>query len=189
MYLQRLGPSAAVNTVEEFRALPTQLGMTDAPYLGEDGDLFGPGGLLEPPADDLAYLAAVANPTAVPDLSAYVDYRNEYIRVFREVMEANDLDAIVFPQAPEEYPGVFSEQMISQTASGMNTANFPGVVVPAGAYESGTPFALLFVGDLWTEGQLLSFAYDYEQATHHRIVPTLVTEPYPNIPNPIPLER
>jgi len=32
---------------------------------------------------------------------------------------------------------------------------------------------------MWSEPDLLAFAYDYEQATRHRIVPTLVETPYP----------
>ena len=31
---------------------------------------------------------------------------------------------------------------------------------------------------MWSEPDLLAFAYHYEQATKHRIVPELVEEPY-----------
>jgi len=187
-YLQRLGPNAVVNTLSEYRALPTVVGLKTAPHLNEAGDLFGPGGLRAPSPDDAAAIAQLENPTIPPDLSANFAYREKYLAAFRSVMKAHNLDAMVFPQAPEEYPGVFAGQRMSQTAAGMNTPNLPGVVVPAGKYASGTPFAIMFVGDLWAEGALLNFAYDYEQATHHRIVPKLVTEPYP-VPKEIPPER
>jgi Asp-tRNA(Asn)/Glu-tRNA(Gln) amidotransferase A subunit family amidase len=49
----------------------------------------------------------------------------------------------------------------------------PVVTVPAGYYDSGAPFNLVFVGKLWSEAELLSFAYDYEQATKHRKAPVL----------------
>jgi len=32
--------------------------------------------------------------------------------------------------------------------------------VPAGEYANGAPFALIFVGRMWSEAELLSFAYD-----------------------------
>ncbi len=47
------------------------------------------------------------------------------------------------------------------------------MTLPAGAYASGSPFNLIFVGRMWSEGDLLACAYAYEQATHHRRAPTL----------------
>ena len=52
------------------------------------------------------------------------------------------------------------------------------MTVPAGQYANGAPFGLIFVGRMWSEAELLAYAYAYEQATHHRIVPTLAEEPY-----------
>jgi hypothetical protein len=53
----------------------------------------------------------------------------------------------------------------------------PGVVVPGGYYEDGTPFATYFIGQMWEEGELIGLAYDYEQATLHREAPVMVPEP------------
>ena len=47
----------------------------------------------------------------------------------------------------------------------------PGVVVPGGYYSDGTPFAMYFIGRMWDEATLIGLAYDYEQATLHRIGP------------------
>ena len=55
----------------------------------------------------------------------------------------------------------------------INIAGLPGVTVPAGAYRSGAPFSLIFVGPMWSESQLLNMAYAYEQHGRHRIVPRL----------------
>jgi Asp-tRNA(Asn)/Glu-tRNA(Gln) amidotransferase A subunit family amidase len=49
----------------------------------------------------------------------------------------------------------------------------PSVTVPAGYHASGAPFCLIFVGQLWSEANLLSFAYAYECATLHRRTPIL----------------
>ena len=47
----------------------------------------------------------------------------------------------------------------------------PGVTVPAGYYASGAPFSLIVVGRMWSEADLLAYAYAYEQATRHRRAP------------------
>ncbi|MBW3661867.1 MAG: amidase [Actinobacteria bacterium] len=66
-------------------------------------------------------------------------------------------------------------------------AGYPTVAVPAGATGNGhRPINLAFLSTAWTEPQLLSFAYDYEQATLQRVPPTevnagaLVTEACPD---------
>ena len=61
----------------------------------------------------------------------------------------------------------------ASTVGEINIAGLPGVTVPAGAYRSGAPFSLIFVGPLWSEAQLLAMAYAYEQHGRHRIVPHL----------------
>ena len=53
-------------------------------------------------------------------------------------------------------------------------AMIPAVAVPAGFYASGLPFGLEFSARPWTDGDLLSIAYAWEQATHLRQPPTLV---------------
>src|SRR3954468_6518866 len=49
-------------------------------------------------------------------------------------------------------------------------AGYPTVMVPLG-YASGEPFGLGFLGKAKTEAKLLAYAYDYEQASHARVVP------------------
>jgi aspartyl-tRNA(Asn)/glutamyl-tRNA(Gln) amidotransferase subunit A len=45
--------------------------------------------------------------------------------------------------------------------------------MPAGYYESGAPFCLIFVGRMWSEADLLAYAFAYEKATTHRKAPVL----------------
>lgn len=74
---------------------------------------------------------------------------------------ADDLDAIVAPG--NTYANVSA------------AAGYPTVVVPAGyAGEGRDPFGLSFLADGYSEPRLISFAYDYEQATQLRIPPTEV---------------
>ena len=52
-------------------------------------------------------------------------------------------------------------------------AGYPTVVVPAGYTGEGrNPFGLSFLADAFSEPDLISFAYDYEQATKLRVPPT-----------------
>jgi amidase len=111
------------------------------------------------------------HPDIRPDLSEFNRLRESYLRIFNHVMRANHLDALVFPQATESIPALFSDTLISETTvSPLNIAGLPGVTVPAGQYRgTGAPFSLIFIGRPWSEADLLGLAYDYEQATHHRI--------------------
>jgi Asp-tRNA(Asn)/Glu-tRNA(Gln) amidotransferase A subunit family amidase len=52
----------------------------------------------------------------------------------------------------------------------------PAIVVPGGWYANGLPFGLEFSARRWHDGELLGWAYAYEQATHHRHAPTLATQ-------------
>jgi Asp-tRNA(Asn)/Glu-tRNA(Gln) amidotransferase A subunit family amidase len=75
-------------------------------------------------------------------------------------------------------------EIADTTVSEINIGGFPGVTVPAGDYRSGAPFGLLFVGRLWSDGDLLAMAYDYEQATKLRRAPALVERPKADPPPP-----
>ena len=65
----------------------------------------------------------------------------------------------------------------STTVPEINILGTPGITVPAGYYEDGSPFSVIFVGEPFSEAELLGLAYDYEQATMLRQAPILVPEP------------
>jgi amidase len=56
----------------------------------------------------------------------------------------------------------------------VNRIGVPTVVVPAGFYDSGLPFGLEMSARPWRNGDLLGWAYAYEQATKLRRPPILV---------------
>ena len=56
----------------------------------------------------------------------------------------------------------------------VNMIGVPAVVVPGGFYPSGLPFGLEISARPWKDGDLLGWAYAYEQATQHRRPPVLV---------------
>lgn len=117
---------------------------------------------------------SVTHPADAPDLTEFFTLRQQYLDAFNAVMEAHDLDALVFPQSFASLPTRESDEFYSATTvSEVNIAGLPAITVPAGQYGDNSPFGLIFVGRQWSEALLLSLAYDYEQATGHRIVPTL----------------
>jgi len=91
------------------------------------------------------------------------------------VFEANKLDAIVYPTSPTP------ATLINSTAAGgggaasatsfANETGFPDLIVPAGVTDSGLPVTISFLGVAWSEPKLLGYGYDFEQATHARIMP------------------
>ncbi|HEX4019847.1 MAG TPA: amidase [Acidobacteriaceae bacterium] len=88
------------------------------------------------------------------------------------------LDGFVYPamQEPsydETVPGASTWGPPTETAW-VNRIGIPAVSVPGGFYANGLPFGLEISGVRWKDGDLLGYAYAYEQATHNRRLPKLV---------------
>ncbi|BDP42600.1 amidase [Deinococcus aetherius] len=120
--------------------------------------------------------SALEDPSVLPDLSRFWHARERLLHEFDLVLATSALDALVFPQRVGDLPRLDGVgDIASSTEPEINIAGLPGVTVPAGYHVSGAPFALMFVGPMWSEADLLAFAYDYEQATRHRRAPVLQT--------------
>lgn len=123
------------------------------------------------------YPDGLPNVKVAPDLSDFVNTKTTYMRMINGVIDKYDLDAFVYPQTWKEIPLLDSKDSFGNTTvPEINIAGIPQVNLPAGYYKSGTPFSLAFFGKAWSEAELLGMAYDYEQATHHRKAPVLVTK-------------
>ncbi|MGB6131958.1 MAG: amidase [Acidobacteriaceae bacterium] len=88
------------------------------------------------------------------------------------------LDGFVYPalQEPtydETVPGASKWGPPSETAW-VNRIQIPAVSVPGGFYADGLPFGLEISGKRWMDGDVIGYAYAYEQATHNRRLPKLV---------------
>lgn len=161
-YLDRLGPNAAIKTVEDFAKLT------------KEEDAFGPKGVLGFMPNLPQFAAHAANPRTPPDISQFIELKAQYLSIFEEVFAKHKLDALVMPQMRQELPPLKGHDTIQETTVGeINIAGLPGVNVPAGYYASGSPFSLIFVGHQWSEADLLGLAFSYEQATNHRWAPKL----------------
>ena len=99
---------------------------------------------------------------------------------YDEVFDRLHLDGFVYPATqmppPDEtmpQDGRFSGGPHSATGW-VNMIGVPAVVVPGGFYATGLPFGLEISARPWKDGDLLGWAYAYEQATKHRRPPVLV---------------
>ena len=88
------------------------------------------------------------------------------------VMDANRLDAIVYPTIRRIAPLIGGAQAGSNAALSANTG-FPAISVPAGFTPGGFPVGVELIGRPFAEPTLLALAFDFEQATHHRRPPLL----------------
>lgn len=95
-----------------------------------------------------------------------------YVHAAMEGVFANySLHALLYPTSPKpvsliELP---NELPAGEGVSPLNIANltgFPDLVIPVGMGPEGLPVTVSLMGRAFTEGRLLSFAYDFEQATH-----------------------
>jgi amidase len=165
VYFRGLGPGAAFHSIEEWEEL--------------SGKEFRRGRRRQPPV----------RPSATEQGDAYQAWRAEIRSLFRKVLEDNELDGLFFPQAGGPIrPLIENPDSLNYNPNNhpelpsniINDIGIPVVTVPFSYYENGTPFVLAFIGDSWTEAELLGFAYDFEQATKARIAPTLVPKPSPS---------
>jgi amidase len=106
--------------------------------------------------------------------------RQKALDAYNEALDRLHLDGFVYPATqmppPDEtmpQDGKISEGPHSDTGW-VNMIGVPAIVVPGGFYTDGLPFGLELSARPWKDGDLLSWAYAYEQATKHRRPPVLV---------------
>ena len=159
VYLQGLGHQALFHSVAEWEALT--------------GEEFPEAGRRRTPT----------RPSATEEGDAFQAWRRKLLELYRAVLEISDLDGLFFPQAgapirdlveDPERPEYSPNNHPELPSNVVNALGVPVVTVPFAYYDDGTPFVLAFIGDTWTEAQLLAYAYDFEQATKARIPPHLV---------------
>jgi amidase len=100
-----------------------------------------------------------------------------------KAMADHRLDAIVH-KAVEHQPTLIAEGIqppfVDQKgAPSINTflVFVPSIVVPAGFTRDNLPAGITFLGRPYDDGNMIKFAYAFEQATHHRKPPVMTTLP------------
>jgi amidase len=112
----------------------------------------------------------------------FIGPRTKALAMYMETLDRLHLDGYVYPAAQMPPPDETMPQdgQISggpHSATGwVNMIGVPAVVVPGGFYPGGLPFGLEISARPWRDGDLLGWAYAYEQVTNHRRPPMLVEQ-------------
>jgi amidase len=101
-------------------------------------------------------------------------------QIYMDTLDQFHLDGYVYPaiQMPPVDETLPQDGQVSggphSDTSWVNMIGVPAVVVVGGFYPGGLPFGMEFSGRPWKDGDLIGYAYAWEQATHHRHPPVLV---------------
>ncbi|WP_331271908.1 amidase [Motilibacter aurantiacus] len=96
--------------------------------------------------------------------------RQQLQQLTRELMEAYDLDALVYPTIKQVARTIGEAQPGSNCGLSAQTG-FPALTVPAGLTPGGMPVGVELLGLPFSEPTLLGMGYSYEQLTKHHALP------------------
>jgi amidase len=169
-FLAEYGPSQYHSAAEYEKAVGSPL----------PGTIIGSGGVIERKDRPSVVQALIESD---PQANAnFFTPRQRALAAYGEALDRLHLDGLVYPAAqmppPDEtmpQDGGISEGPHSATGW-VNMIGVPAVVVPGGFYPGGLPFGLEISARPWKDGDLLGWAYAYEQATKHRRPPVLVEQ-------------
>jgi amidase len=167
-FLKDFGPAQYHSAAEYEKALGSPLGAT---ILGQEPSNMRFGDVVVTQCDVETSPESKAN---------YYDPRRRALAAYLEPLERLHLDGYVYPaiQMPPVDETMAQDGRVSEgphsATSWVNMLGVPAVVVVGGFYPGGLPFGMEISGRPWKDGDLLGFAYSWEQATHHRHPPVLV---------------
>jgi amidase len=155
-YLQSLGPSARVRSLEELIAFNEAHRDRELRWFGQETLVESQrrGGLSDP-----EYLQAQERCAA-------------WTRELEEALEAGKLDAVVAPTGGPAHvvDRVLGDHGLGGSSGYAAVSGLPSITVPCGDVM-GLPVGLFFMGRRWQEGRLLGLAHAFESATRARITP------------------
>jgi Asp-tRNA(Asn)/Glu-tRNA(Gln) amidotransferase A subunit family amidase len=108
-----------------------------------------------------------------PACKAEADYREAFRAAVAMTMDAEKLDAFVYPtwSNPPRLIGDLNTPHGDNSQVFSPTTGWPAIQVPMGYTRGTLPAGLTIFGRAWSEATLIKFAYAYEQATRHRHPP------------------
>src|SRR3954469_12683652 len=102
------------------------------------------------------------------------EYREQFRRAVLATMDAQKLDAFIYPtwSNPPRLIGDLNTPHGDNSQVFSPTTGFPAINVPMGYTRGGTlPAGITLFGRAWDESALIRLAYSYEQTTPHRRPP------------------
>ena len=114
------------------------------------------------------------NGPETPACKAEADYREQFRAAVAKTMDAQKLDAFVYPtwSNPPRLIGDLNTPAGDNSQVFSPTTGWPAINVPMGYTRGTLPVGVTFFGRAWSEATLIKLAYAYEQATRHRHPPT-----------------
>ncbi len=111
-----------------------------------------------------------------PACKAEADYREQFRGAVTKAMDANRLDAWVYPtwSNPPRLIGDLNTPHGDNSQVFSPTTGWPAINVPMGYTRGTLPIGMTIFGRAWSEATLIKFAYAYEQATRRRHPPASV---------------
>jgi amidase len=111
-------------------------------------------------------------------IGTFTASREAFRDFFVSLMEQSRLDALLYPAnlaRPHTHEGGL-ERFGGEPSTCVESAmtGLPQVTVPAGFIGGRYPVGVSWLGRMWSDARMLSLAYAYEQATHHRRPPPTV---------------
>ncbi len=113
-------------------------------------------------------------PEDAPGCQAREVMRDRFRSAVTAMMDSLHVDALVYPtwSNPPRLIGDLNTPAGDNSQLFAPTTGFPTITVPMGYTRNNTlPAGISFFGRPWSEGTLITLAYGYEQATHHRRAP------------------
>ena len=156
LYFQDLGDTSEFNSVEEWEEKTNRT-------MGEESAV-SPFSVTES--------GTGGDPLTDPAYWEYAGWRSRIYQKYREIMEEQELDGLIYPFAAVPLPKFDEGGVGAITVPEINHMGLPQITLPAGYLDGGEPFAINFIGnDLYTEPELISMGYAFEQATMLREAP------------------
>lgn len=118
--------------------------------------------------------AVTQPPEEAPGCIAREAMRERFRVAVLHMMDSLNLDALIYPtwSNPPRLIGDLNTPGGDNSQLFAPTTGFPAITVPMGYTRDNTlPAGVTFFGRPWSEGKLISLAYGFEQATHHRRPP------------------
>ena len=108
-----------------------------------------------------------------PACKADAEYRDAFRAAVARTMDAEKLAAFVYPtwSNPPRLIGDLNTPHGDNSQVFSPTTGWPAINVPMGYTRGTLPIGITFFGRAWSESTLVTLAYAYEQATHHRHPP------------------
>ena len=151
-YLQSLGANAPFKTLQ---------------------DIYDSGKFHPQLTPDLEYFLAQKPPDENEVCQAAIAGRTQLRESVSEVLDANNLDALIYPTWSNP-PRLIGDKNTPHGDNSQHVAphtGFPAITVPMGYVHGTLPVGLQFVTRAYAEATMIKLAYAYEQATQHRRAP------------------